>query len=96
MTIKTLEDGTQIWYYTRDGITVPYIPKVINGKLQNVIQFPKAYLHSDKHIACFKVDGFTGNRKFDKQLALKYLRFEGYYEIPDGYVYNIKKTEKYM
>lgn len=87
MTIETLEDGTQIWKYTKDGITVPYVPKVINGKIYNVIKFPEKYLHPDKDIAKFSIKGgFTSNRNLDKKLALEYLKNEGYDKIPSGYV----------
>lgn len=85
--IEFLYDGTQIWNYTKNGVTVPFVPQEINGKLQKVIKFPEEYLHIDKDIAEFKINGnFSGNRLKDKKIALEYLKSEGYDKIPTGYV----------
>lgn len=87
MTIELLDDGTQIWKYTKDGMTVSYVPKLVNNEMQNVIEFPNEYLHFDKDIAQFSIEGgFTGNRNLDRQLAIEYLKTEGYDTIPTGYI----------
>ena len=90
LTIDTLDDGTQIWKYTKDGITVPYVPKMVNGKMQNIIQFPGEYLYKidDVFDGSFKVpEGFTGNRTTDMKNAIKHLdNTYGIDEIPKGYI----------
>lgn len=89
ITIEELGNDKYIWHYSKDGITVPYVPKEINGVTQNVIQFPKEYLYDDLLEAydfdgTFNIpEGFSGNRNKD----ITYLKKEyGIGEIPDGFV----------
>jgi len=87
LTIDTLSDGTYIWYYNKDGVTVPYVPQMINGVLQYVVKFPEEYLYEDERISQFFMPGgFTGDREADKAYALEYLSGLGYDRIPKGYV----------
>ena len=48
VTIETVSDGTYIWTFVKNGEIGIYIPKMINGKLQNVIDFPDEYLYPQK------------------------------------------------
>ncbi len=74
LTIETLDDGTLLWKYTKNDVTIPYVPQMVNGKMENVIKFPDEFKHSDRNIATFKItEGFTGNRQRDKVVALEYL-----------------------
>ncbi len=44
-------------------------------------------MHPDKDIASFRIEGgFTGDRNTDRQLALEYLKSEGYDKVPTGYI----------
>lgn len=90
LTIETFDDKTQIWKYTKDGITVPYVPKMVKGKMQNVVKFPDEYLYKVDGVfeSSFKVpEGFTGNRTIDMKNAIKHLdNTYGIDEIPKGYI----------
>ena len=86
--VESLDNGTHIWHYTKRGLTVSYVPKVINGQLQNVVQFPSEYIYRRTNFnGTFRIsEGFSGNRATDTTNALRHLRGEyGISRIPFGY-----------
>lgn len=89
ITIEELGNDKYIWHYSKDGITVPYVPKEINGVTQNVVQFPDEFIYQREGFeGKFQIpEGFSGNRNEDKQNALLYLKNEyRINRIPNGYV----------
>ncbi len=88
LTIETLNDDTQIWKYTMDNVTVPYVPQMVNGKVEKIIQFPKKYIYPKKKVGEFTLtQGFAGTRGKDMENAIEYLSDNfGIERIPVGYV----------
>ena len=70
ITIETFDNGTYVWRYTKNGITVSYVPKVINGQLQNVVQFPESVMFGrSRELATVNIGSFSGNSAADRALA---------------------------
>ena len=74
MRIETLDNGEYIWHCTKNGITVPYVSMVINGKLQNVFKLPDQFIYLQEGVGRFVLEEFTGDRTKDMNNALKYLK----------------------
>lgn len=85
--IETYKNGDQVWIYTNaKGTSVPYVPKIINGKLRKVIEFPEEFMYKgNKKLATVNIGKFTGNRALDRELAIEILKKRGIKNI-DGYV----------
>lgn len=89
LTIETLPNGYTTWTYKMKGDIVSYVPTLINGKVYNVIQFPKKTLYSaGKFKGSFTIPGgFTGDRAKDLAAAKEYLRLKyGWPDLPEGTV----------
>ncbi len=84
--IETYKNGDQVWIYTNaKGTSVPYVPKIIKGKLRKVIEFPEEFMYKgNKRLATVNIGKFTGDRALDKQLAIKEFAKRGI-DIPKGY-----------
>ena len=85
--IETYKNGDQVWIYTNaKGTSVPYVPKIIKGKLRKVIEFPEEFMYKgNKKLATVNIGKFTGNRALDRELAIEILKKRGIKNI-DGYV----------
>ena len=85
--IETYKNGDQVWTYTNaDGISVPFVPKIIKGKLEKVIDFPEEFMYKgNKKLATVNIGKFTGDRALDRELAIKEFEKRNIYNI-DGYV----------
>ena len=85
--IDTLDDGTQIWKYTNSsGVTVPYVPKRINGELVHVVEFPESVMFAnDRELATVSIGEFTGDRALDRKLAIQAFSEQGIDDL-SGYV----------
>ena len=85
--IETYKNGDQVWTYTNaDGISVPFVPKIIKGKLEKVIDFPEEFMYKgNKKLATVNIGKFTGDRALDRELAIEILKKRGIKNI-DGYV----------
>ena len=101
--IETYKNGDQVWIYTNaDGISVPYVPKIINEELKKVIEFPEEVMYKgNKKLAKINIGNFTGDRALDKKLAIEILEkrgifnYEGYiihHGNSDGILYLIKEN----
>ena len=101
--IETYKNGDQVWIYTNaDGISIPYVPKIINEELKKVIEFPEEVMYKgNKKLAKINIGNFTGDRALDKKLAIEILEkrgifnYEGYiihHGNSDGILYLIKEN----
>ncbi|MEB3072783.1 T7SS effector LXG polymorphic toxin [Parvimonas sp. C2] len=84
--IETYKNGDQVWIYTNaDGISVPYVPKIIDGELQKVIEFPEEFMfEGNKKLATVNIGKFTKSRYLDRKLVIEELKKRGIKDI-DGY-----------
>ena len=85
--IETYKNGDQVWTYTNaDGISVPYVPKIINEELKKVIEFPEEVMfEGNKKLATVYIKNFTGNRILDRKLAIEAFKEQGIEDF-EGYI----------
>ena len=70
--IDTWDNGMRVWHYTKNGVTVSYVPEMINGQLQHAVKFPESVMFGgDIDLASVNIGEFTGDRPTNATLACR-------------------------